>query len=102
MKIELVFADKDTKINAAKILREYVSRPYRELLEAVVKSEPVFITELLPEQFYDGIKDVVSVINNLDSVNIPYTIYINGELDRKETIFKIDSKVKNITLKDFR
>lgn len=101
-KIDLVISDKNEKIKASKILREYTNRPYRDLLEAIENSEPSFTAELIPKQFYDGVKVVDSVIKSLEAEKISYDLFVNGKLESKEAISKINNQVKNITLKDFR
>lgn len=101
-KIDLVVSDISAKTKASKIVREYTNRPYRELLEAIENSEPLFTADLVPEQFYDGIKAVVSMISRFEEENIPNTIFINGKLETKEVVFEIKNKVENITVKDFR
>lgn len=101
-KIDLVVSNKNVKIKASKIIREYVNRPYSELIAAVENSEPLFTAELVPEQFYDGIKVVVSVMSSLEKEKVPYSIFINGELETKEAVLKLENKVGGLTLQDFR
>lgn len=101
-RVSLVVLDKTAKVRASKILRLFTKKTYRDLIKAVDNSQSIFLAELVPEQFYRGVKEVVVLLDELELNQIPYNILINGELETKEALLNIKNKVENITLEDFR
>lgn len=99
--ISLIVSPKKTT-EACKILKNATGKPYSQILDAIKKSESIFIAELVPENFYEGINIVTSIIENFESENIKHRIFINGQQKHKEEMFGIKSKIDNISLKDFR
>jgi len=101
-KVEVIILDVSAKVKVAKIVRNYSKEPYSNLVKCITDNLPIYKKDLMPEKFYTGIKDVVSLINELDKQHINYLVRINGEDSPTESVFDIYKKVEKFSLKDFR
>lgn len=63
---------------------------------------PVYEKIIRKEEFYDGIAEVLAIIDLLEASNVPYKILINDSEKDKTYLTSIKEQVSNITLEDFR
>lgn len=100
--VEIFVLGQSDKAKVCKIFREYSDRPYSELIASIENSEPLIKMELVPDKFFYGIKEIISLVEKLEIESISFRICVNGEIEEKDALIKLKNKVDNLTLKDFR
>ena len=99
-KFEIIILEKAVKLKAAKIMRKFSEKSFSELTNLVELDCPIYTSLIIPEQFYSGINDIVSIIEKLDALQIKYLLMIDDEESSNKDIYKFKNLV--VSLADFR
>lgn len=97
-----VFKEHCKKSVAISLLRKFVQEPIATISQKIDSDEAVYQVNLIADQFYSGLEDLMKLVNGLQDSGVNFGLKINGVFGDCKYMDDVYKKLKNINLKDFR